>query len=716
MALPENPSCATLERTSMARRLLILVGLGLLFLFPATAQAGLATLEVRELGLHGERSLAASPATRPFQLVGIHWQGSGQVELRTRAPDGRWSAWTAVREDAGDGPDPRSGESRTTRGWRLSAPVWVGNAVGLEVRAVGHVTRARALTVRSPVSMLPIRTTTAAGVPRIVLRAGWQADESIVRTKPTYADTLRMAHVHHTAGTNTYTRAQAPAVVRAIEVYHVEGNGWNDIGYNALVDRFGTVYEGRAGGIDRNVVGAHARGFNTGSFGIAVMGDFRTVAPPQAALDALVQTLAWRLDLAHVDPLGTFNAISAGNERFGPGIPVFLRAISGHRDTGLTTCPGEKLYALIPSLAQRVAELGLPKIYEPLATPDETGGTRFTARLSSASPWSVTVTDPTGLELGRGDGTGSLVDWTWLPAGSVPGGSRWRIETPGATPAEGRLGVSPSTAAVQLTNVAATPSSISPNGDGQADTATIAFTLSAAANVTVTVVDAAGATVAELEPRTWRRAGSRTVSFEGSALADGAYVVRVLARATGGREATIDVPVSVTRTLGRVALDTEALTPNADGRRDTVGITVPLSGPATVTVKILRAGHWVVTPFTGVLDAGSHVVTWDGTKRIGKALDGAYAVSVEAVDAIGAARVELPLILDATPPKLRVVSAYPPRIWVSEAAIVTMRVNNASRVVNVGGPGAVRIPRVIRLRTLVATARDAAGNETTLRR
>ena len=219
-------------------------------------------------------------------------------------------------------------------------PVWVGRAVGLEVRAVGRVTRARALTVRSPVSKVPLRVTAAAGMPQIVPRSAWQADESIRKEKPVYADTLRMAFVHHTAGTNSYTRAQAPAVVRAIEIYHVKGNGWNDIGYNALVDRFGTVYEGRFGGIDRNVVGAHAKGFNTGSFGIAVMGDFRAVDPPPASVDALVRTLAWRLDLGHVDPLSTFNGISSGNERFGAGISVFLRAISGHRDTGLDDVPG----------------------------------------------------------------------------------------------------------------------------------------------------------------------------------------------------------------------------------------------------------------------------------------------------------------------------------------------------------------------------------------
>ena len=110
------------------------------------------------------------------------------------------------------------------------------------------MTRARALTVRSPVSKVPLRHGRGRRASRaIVPRCGWQADESIRKGKPVYADTLRMAYVHHTAGTNDYTRLQAPAIVRAIQLYHVKGNGWNDIGYNALVDRFGTVYEGRYG-------------------------------------------------------------------------------------------------------------------------------------------------------------------------------------------------------------------------------------------------------------------------------------------------------------------------------------------------------------------------------------------------------------------------------------------------------------------------------------
>jgi hypothetical protein len=618
-----------------------------------------------------------------------------------------------VEELGDDGPDADSRESG--RGWRVGAPLWVGRAVAFEIRTTGRITRARALTVRSPVSKVPYRTTASPGMPTFVARSGWLADEAIVKAKPLYADTLRMAHVHHTAGTNTYTRLQAPAVVRAIELYHVKGNGWNDIGYNALVDRFGTVYEGRAGGLDRNVVGAHARGFNTGSFGIAVMGDFRTADPPKAAVDALVRTLAWRLDLAHVDPLSTFNGISAGNERFGPGIPVFLRAISGHRDTGATTCPGERLFAQLGDIARRVAALGLPKLYAPSVAADESGGRRFRARVSSALPWTVVVTDAAGRELARGSGTGTAVDWTWRPLTAIAPGTRWRVETPGATAAQGTLSGT-AAVALQVTGASATPATISPNGDGQADAATIAFTLTADAIVGVTVLDSTGTVVAEPEPPRWRRAGPRTVPLAGDALGDGAYVVRVTARAAGGREVVVDLPVTVTRALGRVTLSSPVLTPNGDGANDSVSVVVPVAVASTLSVRVLRDGRWVATPFTGPVEPGEQVASWDGTKRLGRAADGAYTLSIEAVGATGTARVELPLLVDATAPRVRVVSAEPPRLEVSEAATLVLRVNGARRTLRVPGPGTVRIPRIERLRTLVGTVTDTAGNRTVLRR
>jgi flagellar hook assembly protein FlgD len=297
----------------------------------------------------------------------------------------------------------------------------------------------------------------------------------------------------------------------------------------------------------------------------------------------------------------------------------------------------------------------------------------------------------------------------------VPAGTRWEISSPDATAATGSLSGT-AAAALALTGQRAEPATITPNGDGQADTTTISYTLSTNANVAVSVLDAGGATVAELEPKQWRRAGARSVVLDGADLGDGRYLVHIAANATGGRSAAVDVPVTVTRTLGLITLAAAAITPNGDGRNDTLSLVVPLGAPATLTVRILRDGKWVATPFTGPAGPGSRTVTWDGSKRVGKALDGPYIASIEAVDAFGTATMELPFVLDATAPVVRVVSAVPPRIWVSEAATLEVRANGARRVLRTTGPGAVRIPRIERLRTLVVVARDAAGNTSTLRR
>ena len=147
-----------------------------------------------------------------------------------------------------------------------------------------------------------MRRLSIAGSPKIFMRRGWNANEAIRRGVPAYASSVQFAVVHHTAGSNTYSASQSAAIVRAIEVYHVQGNGWNDIGYNFLVDQYGQVFEGRFGGVERNVIGAHAEGFNTGSVGVAMLGTYGTTTPPAVARTALANLLAWRLDVAHIDP------------------------------------------------------------------------------------------------------------------------------------------------------------------------------------------------------------------------------------------------------------------------------------------------------------------------------------------------------------------------------------------------------------------------------
>ncbi len=169
-----------------------------------------------------------------------------------------------------------------------------------------------------------------------------------------------MAFVHHTDTDNDYTAADAPAIVRGIYAYHTQTLGWNDIGYNFLIDRFGTMYEGRYGGVARGVVGAQVLGFNTGSTGISVIGTYTDAAPPAAAMASLERLLAWKLSLGGLDPLGTARMTCGSTQKFKAGAIVTLPVIAGHRDANNTECPGDALYAQLPAVRSAVALLMAP--------------------------------------------------------------------------------------------------------------------------------------------------------------------------------------------------------------------------------------------------------------------------------------------------------------------------------------------------------------------
>jgi hypothetical protein len=246
--------------------------------------------------------------------------------------------------------------------------------------------------------------------------------------------------VHHTDTASIYSCRDSAAIVRGIYAYHVKTNGWDDIGYNFLIDRCGNVFEGRWGGMAKPVVGAHARGFNTGSSGIAVIGNFTSAPPTKDARRALRNLIAWRLDVAHVDPTQKTLMVTTGNERYPPGARVILRTVSGHRDTGATSCPGGALYALLPRIAEGARRTGLPKIYSPFServlrrtSPGSVPPQRFRARLSHVASWTASVRGPTGV-LATHTGRGDHVDWTWKGTAAVlPSGTyRWTLTSPGA--------------------------------------------------------------------------------------------------------------------------------------------------------------------------------------------------------------------------------------------------------------------------------------------
>src|SRR3954471_1597833 len=141
--------------------------------------------------------------------------------------------------------------------------------------------------------------------------------------------------------------------------YHRDTNGWNDLGYNFVVDRYGQVFEGRAGGVDQAVVGAQAQGYNSHSTGIATIGTYQDVPLTPEGLDAVARLIAWKLPLHGAPVTGQIVLESGGGElnRYKSGTPVTLERICGHRDGDATECPGNALYAQLPELRRRAAAI-----------------------------------------------------------------------------------------------------------------------------------------------------------------------------------------------------------------------------------------------------------------------------------------------------------------------------------------------------------------------
>ncbi|MFD4760743.1 peptidoglycan recognition protein [Streptomyces sp. NPDC058439] len=193
--------------------------------------------------------------------------------------------------------------------------------------------------------------------PHIITRKGWGADEKLRERAFVYTKSVKAAFIHHSATGNSYTCSQAPAVLRGIYRYHVKSSGWRDIGYNFAVDKCGNIYEGRAGGVTKPVLGAHTLGFNTDSMGIAVLGTFTSSDPPAAAVNAVAKLTAWKLGLFGADPRGKVTLVSAGGNKFKKGTKAELNVISGHRDGFATECPGTRLYKKLGSARTTSAQL-----------------------------------------------------------------------------------------------------------------------------------------------------------------------------------------------------------------------------------------------------------------------------------------------------------------------------------------------------------------------
>ena len=337
--------------------------------------------------------LAALTAPEPVSglgTVGVTWKrgthfadGDIRVAVRTRT-DGVWTSWQPVPYHDDHGPDPDSEEGRDARPG--TDPIYLGAVDDVQMKATtdtGDAPAGMQLDVVDPgredaprverpaidTSRLPATaaTLTAADTtgttdttgdvtmtgtpadvtakPQIFSRAQWGADERMRNKSELHYGEVHAGFVHHTVNANGYTMAQVPSIIRGIYAYHTRSKGWSDIGYNFLVDRFGRIWEGRYGGVDRPVVGAHTLNYNDYAFAMSAIGNYDVYdhgrgIPSQAMLDAYGRLFAWKLSLHGVDAGSTSQWVGRR----------YLPAVNGHRDVGTTACPGRYLYAKIPTI------------------------------------------------------------------------------------------------------------------------------------------------------------------------------------------------------------------------------------------------------------------------------------------------------------------------------------------------------------------------------
>ncbi|MFH8497334.1 peptidoglycan recognition protein family protein [Streptomyces coeruleorubidus] len=396
---------------------------------------------------------------RHFSLLGVVWDDPeaelhGRVQVRTRAAaTGTWSGWQDVEtHNADHAADRGTPESTSGRVRGSTAPLWVGDSDGVELRVRSQPERAEAASAHhdtgsrnlaaapplpyglrlelvdpgddapppgasadgprtadlaetsaaaeasaasaasaaaeasvvnadlAPLDAIEIPALNSAETeqeflalkagelteqqqarpyvgprPRVVTRRGWGANEGLRERGFRYTKKVKAAFVHHTASGNNYRCSQVPSLIRSIYRYHVKSMGWRDIGYNFVIDKCGKIYEGRAGGVARPVLGAHTLGFNNNSMGIAVLGSYGAKKPSSAAVKAIARLTAWKLGLYGMNPRGKTYLKSAGSNLHRKGKKVRLNVISGHRDGFRTSCPGRKLYGKLGSARSNAA-------------------------------------------------------------------------------------------------------------------------------------------------------------------------------------------------------------------------------------------------------------------------------------------------------------------------------------------------------------------------
>lgn len=284
--------------------------------------------------------------------------------LRRTGPDADGDTGQRPSTDTGPRPSAGTGGSRPSALARIPRPARVALACVPGLVAVTGLVLCAVGVDRTPgEAKRPVAARAAVGHqaarPPIVPRERWLADAAYTRPPTRYAGRVTAVFVHHTDSPNGYDCADAPKIIRYLYAGQAGVRHWDDIGYNFLVDRCGTIYEGRAGGIDRAVVGAHTQGFNVGTAGIAAIGTFTAGVPvPKAMTDAIAAVAAWKLGLVGIDPRAPVRLVSTNSlSKYPAGTRGTFTAVSGHTDGYWTACPGAALMARLPEIREHAAHL-----------------------------------------------------------------------------------------------------------------------------------------------------------------------------------------------------------------------------------------------------------------------------------------------------------------------------------------------------------------------
>lgn len=359
-------------------------------------------------------------APKRFDLVGLTWRRSAdgerrRVRIRVRDASGRWARWTLMADDHAGGAG--------------AEPVWAGGAEAYQLRMSGRPRGLRARFVNATgtatagarlttslrraahgalatiaAATAPARAQTPApggrAAPAIIPRAAWGGDQCRPRAAPAYGS-VQLGYVHHTVSANTYAPQDSAAIVLSICRYHRNSNGWRDVGYNFLVDRYGQIFEGRAGGVEQAVIGAQAQGYNGISTGIANIGTFSHERQTDAGVAATAELLAWKLSL-HGAPVGGRVAVtSAGgpSNRYPAGRAVVFERIAAHRDADRTTCPGDAFFAQLPQIRAQAAQIAPQFAFAPPAAALSLEAADATLRYPQTAQLSGRATTPAGAPL-----------------------------------------------------------------------------------------------------------------------------------------------------------------------------------------------------------------------------------------------------------------------------------------------------------------------------